>query len=175
MPANSVSLSDMSKTRVLSDNVSLAQVGVVNGDVMLASLSVASSNSSEASTSTTSVAKVEEDEVDQLLDKMDGWVKQQRDEKACFRHPPNGSCVHCMPVPPWRIAEIEPWKSEKIKHIPFTSWLRLRDTGRDKGMKLTEDVYTVKKADKNDPWPKVLFSKNEKFFFFFFFFFFNFA
>lgn len=155
VPLGSISLSDMARSKVVADGSTLAQLGVVNGDVMLATISGVAPAAAVADAP--GQVKVVEDEVDQLLDKVDGWVKQKRDEMACFRHPPSGSCVHCMPVPPWRIAEIEPWKSEKIKHIPFTSWLRLRDQGRDKGVKLTEEIYTIKKRDKNEPWPKVSF------------------
>jgi hypothetical protein len=158
VPASAVALSDVGRSKTLADGPTLGALGVANGDVMLALPSVAP----VAPVAPVAVAApvVEEDEVDRLLDKQDGWVKQKRDEKACFRHPPNGNCVHCMPVPPWRIAEIEPWKSEKIKHIPFTSWLRMREQGREKGVKLTEEVYTVKKADKNDPWPKVFHARD---------------
>jgi nuclear protein localization family protein 4 len=170
VPAEAVRLSDMAKKQFPADAETVGRLGLKNGDLMLATVSVevprAEAEKSGKSEPQMGLPKVVEDPVDQELDKMDGWVKQQFDPKTCFRHPPNGSCVHCMPVPPWQIAELEPWKSEKIKHIPFTSWLRHRENrGECRHTKapgiycqncrpLTEDSYTAKKCDRHEPWPK---------------------
>ncbi len=169
VPLGTVALSDMAKKQFPGDSDTVGRAGLKNGDMLLATLSVAAprQEKEEGATQQVGLPQVEEDEVDQELDKMDGWVKQNRDEKTCFRHPPNGSCVHCMPVPPWQILELEPWKSEKVKFIPFTSWLRHRDQGRGECRHtkapgifcqncrpLTEEIYSGRKCDRHEPWPK---------------------
>ncbi len=167
VPANTIALSrDMGKKQLLADADLVARLGLAQGDLLFASFSVAPVRE-VAVVEQVGLPDVKEDEVDRLLDAQDGWVKQKRDERTCFRHAVNGSCVHCMPVPPWAILTIEPWKSEGVKLIPFTSWLRHRDQGRGECRHtkqpgvfcqncrpLTEDVYTAKKCDRHEPWPK---------------------
>jgi nuclear protein localization family protein 4 len=72
-----------------------------------------------------------------------------------------------MPIPPWQILSLDPWKKDGVKLIPFTSWLRKRDQGRGECRHtkqpgifcqncrpLTEEFYTAKKCDRHEAWPK---------------------
>src|SRR5690606_43304 len=121
IPAEAVSLASERSPR-LAGEATVGRLGLCNGQMLLASLGVQPEREEKEAPARIGLPDVTEHPVDQQLAKMDGWIQQSRDEKTCFRHPPNGSCVHCMPLPPWAVAEVEPWKSQKLKHIPFTSW-----------------------------------------------------
>ena len=112
----------------LGDEESVGKLGLKNGEMLYAKGLVKAEGSEKEDKDKDVPPPVEEDEVDVLLDKEDGWIKQSH-SRYC-QHKPNGSCLHCISVAPWNIQEVEPWKTEKLKHIPFTSWLRQRDEGR---------------------------------------------
>ena len=165
IPATSINLG-VEATPELRDGDSVGAIGLRNGDMLLATTSVRPERE-EKEAEWIGLPDVTEHPVDQLLDKEDGWIQQSRDEKTCFRHPPNGSCVHCMPMPPWAVMQVEPWKSEKLKHMPFTGWLRKRDQGRGECrhnkvpgvfcqncQPLTEEFYAAKKCNRHEPWPR---------------------
>lgn len=99
----------------LSDAQVVGALGLEQGAMLHAVFSVAPARKAEAPVEHVGLPDVQEDEVDVLLDSRDGWIKQVRDERTCFRHAVNGSCVHCMPVPPWAILSIDPWKKDGVK------------------------------------------------------------
>jgi nuclear protein localization family protein 4 len=123
-----------------NDSASLKSFGVENGDLVYLSATQSPPKSS-SNVSNTNVANhtnsptseqgtkggetekgIEEDEIDKLLWKEDGWISRPRSPRC--QHPQRGSCMHCMPIAPWDIMNHDPWKSLGLKHLPFTSWFR---------------------------------------------------
>ncbi|XP_044016289.1 nuclear protein localization protein 4 homolog isoform X3 [Aphidius gifuensis] len=99
-----------------------------------------------------------EDEVDQLLWKMDGKIQRKRDEKLC-RHGANGCCVHCSPIEPFDEAYL---KEQNVKHLSFHSYLRKLTAGVDKGkfLQLEDISCRIKRGCKDHPpWPRGICSK----------------
>eukprot|EP01091_Cochliopodium_minus_P015046 TRINITY_DN5256_c0_g1_i1.p1 TRINITY_DN5256_c0_g1~~TRINITY_DN5256_c0_g1_i1.p1 ORF type:complete len:631 (+),score=209.69 TRINITY_DN5256_c0_g1_i1:44-1894(+) len=92
--------------------------------------------------------KFENHYVDEILSKEKAMIPRKRDERYCGRHGNNGACIECMPLPPWRFREVEPWKSNKgIAHIPFHSWLRMKteSAGTNKYF-IEEETYIIPKT-----------------------------
>lgn len=102
-------------------------------------------------------AQVKEDEVDKIIEKLDGRIPRKRDPKLC-RHDANGGCQHCSPLEPWDQKYLD---EKKIKHLSFHSYIRKLSSGPDKGKYLTledivnlpnyfnSDVHTFTKCDLN--------------------------
>lgn len=120
------------------------------------SSTVPSSSTSKALA--TAKSTVKEDEVDQVLSKMDGRIERKRDDKLC-RHNANSKCVHCSPLEPFDEAYL---KEHNIKHLSFHSYLRKMMSGVDRGKFLAlEDISCRIKIGCKDhpPWPKGICSK----------------
>ncbi|XP_014262151.1 nuclear protein localization protein 4 homolog isoform X2 [Cimex lectularius] len=101
---------------------------------------------------------VVEDEVDQMLWKMDGHIYRQRDPKLC-RHGTNACCVHCSSLEPY---DEEYLKEHNIKHMSFHSYLRKLTGGVDRGkfLALENTTCRIKPGCKeHQPWPKGICSK----------------
>ncbi|PRP83931.1 nuclear protein localization protein 4 [Planoprotostelium fungivorum] len=101
---------------------------------------------------------VVEDEVDVQLGKADGWLQQKYNPKYC-NHGPNGKCMQCMPIAPWAILEYEPFKSQGVKFIPFTAYVRKMQQNSAYANKSTARVispesYKQKECDRHPPWPE---------------------
>ncbi|KAF7280486.1 hypothetical protein GWI33_005827 [Rhynchophorus ferrugineus] len=143
----------------------------LNGSVLFATNTPAGEPVSEAGPSTSSgvgtssnkvlaVQKsfIKEDEVDQLLYKMDGRIERKKDDKLC-RHNFNSKCVHCSPLEPFDDSYL---KEHNIKHLSFHSYLRKMMSGVDRGKFLAlEDISCSIKTGCKDhpPWPRGICSK----------------
>ncbi|XP_030746958.1 nuclear protein localization protein 4 homolog [Sitophilus oryzae] len=106
----------------------------------------------------TAKSTVKEDEVDQILSKLEGRIERKRDDKLC-RHNSNSKCVHCSPLEPFDETYL---KDHNIKHISFHSYLRKMMSGVDRGKFLAlEDISCSIKTGCKDhpPWPKGICSK----------------
>uniref|UniRef100_A0A1B6CST9 Nuclear protein localization protein 4 homolog n=2 Tax=Clastoptera arizonana TaxID=38151 RepID=A0A1B6CST9_9HEMI len=113
---------------------------------------------SSTSSSTKQNTSVVEDEVDQILWKLDGKVKRNRDQKLC-RHGGNASCVHCSPLDCFDDAYL---KEQNIKHMSFHTYLRKLTAGVDRGKFVSlEDISCKIKPGclKHPPWPQGICSK----------------
>ncbi|XP_067620003.1 nuclear protein localization protein 4 homolog isoform X2 [Eurosta solidaginis] len=103
-------------------------------------------------------AAVTEDDVDQLLSKMDGLIERARDPKLC-RHNANGRCVHCSPLEPYDDTYL---KENKIKHLSFNSFIRKQKSGIDRGKYVAFDDINCRikpGCREHPPWPKGICSK----------------
>ncbi|XP_066137854.1 nuclear protein localization protein 4 homolog isoform X1 [Euwallacea fornicatus] len=103
-------------------------------------------------------SNIKEDEVDQILYKLDGRIERTRDDKLC-RHNANSKCVHCSSLEPFDDAYL---KEQNIKHLSFHSYLRKMMSGVDRGKFLAlEDISCSIKTGCKDhpPWPKGICSK----------------
>ncbi|RXG57272.1 Nuclear protein localization protein 4-like protein, partial [Armadillidium vulgare] len=99
-----------------------------------------------------------EDEVDQILSKMDGKVERKRNPMLC-RHLGNSRCIHCTPLDPWDETLL---KEPNIKHLSFHAYLRKLVSGVDKGkFSSLEDISCKIKPGCKDhpPWPQGICSK----------------
>ncbi|XP_050308450.1 nuclear protein localization protein 4 homolog [Anthonomus grandis grandis] len=106
----------------------------------------------------TAKSNIKEDEVDQMLSKLDGRIERKRDEKLC-RHNVNSKCVHCSSLEPFDEAYL---KEQNVKHLSFHSYLRKMMSGVDRGKFLAlEDISCSIKSGCKDhpPWPKGICSK----------------
>ncbi|KAL1497698.1 hypothetical protein ABEB36_008615 [Hypothenemus hampei] len=129
--------------------------------------STSNSFSWQSSTSTSNKARnvasfpksnIKEDEVDQILYKLDGRIERKRDDKLC-RHNANSKCVHCSSLEPFDDSYL---KEQNIKHLSFHSYLRKMMSGVDRGKFLAlEDISCGIKSGCKDhpPWPKGICSK----------------
>jgi len=63
--------------------------------------------------------EVEEDEIDKILAKEDGWV-QQNSEDTSIRT----KKIEDLGIAPWDIMKHEPWKSMELPHLAFHAWSR---------------------------------------------------
>lgn len=62
-----------------------------------------------------------------------------------------------MPLPPWRFREVDPFKEQGILHLPFHSWLRMKnDSAGSNKFLLEEESYAVKKQEGASVKPKTI-------------------
>eukprot|EP01117_Protostelium_nocturnum_P005837 TRINITY_DN2106_c0_g1_i2.p1 TRINITY_DN2106_c0_g1~~TRINITY_DN2106_c0_g1_i2.p1 ORF type:complete len:613 (+),score=247.84 TRINITY_DN2106_c0_g1_i2:245-1840(+) len=102
--------------------------------------------------------QLEEDEVDKILEKTDGWVERKKEDRYC-KHGPNGKCLFCMPIAPWSILEHDPWKSDGVKFLPFHSYIRKMqqatpNANKQESKPVFMPSYKVKECSKHAPWPE---------------------
>jgi len=64
--------------------------------------------------------EVQEDEIDKILAKEDGWVKQNLDVVSSSRT----KKIEDLGIAPWDIMKHEPWKSMELPHLAFHAWSR---------------------------------------------------
>lgn len=101
---------------------------------------------------------VDEDQVDLLLQKMDGTVKRKRDPKNCL-HGDNSSCIHCLPLEPYDASYL---KDLNVKHMSFNAYLRKLSSGLDGGKYANLDNISCRikpGCTGHPPWPKGVCSK----------------
>nr|CAG4636161.1 EOG090X05T8 [Eubosmina coregoni]SVE69787.1 EOG090X05T8 [Eubosmina coregoni] len=101
---------------------------------------------------------VEEDNVDLVLQKMDGLIKRKRDPKSCL-HGENSSCIHCLPIEPYDASYL---KDHNVKHMSFHAYLRKLSSGLDGGKyaSLENISCTIKPGcTGHPPWPRGVCSK----------------
>lgn len=99
-----------------------------------------------------------EDDVDVVLQKMDGRIERPRDEKYCH-HGANSKCIHCSSLEPYDAKYLQ---EQNIKHLSFHSYLRKLRGGVDKGkfVALENISCKIKSGCKSHPpWPKGICSK----------------
>lgn len=152
---------DPSGKEILQENQDLKSLHIKHGDMLF----LKSNGKEEEELGKTSISipqETEEDEIDGILSKQDGWIERERDPQVC-RHGRNARCTNCMPLAPWEITSIDPWKSEGVKFIPFHSYLRKLQA--DSGCKhldnqkclnckaIDQPSYRVKPCKKHPPWP----------------------
>lgn len=102
----------------------------------------------------TSNGNVIEDEIDNILSKLDGKIYRQKNDQLC-RHGPQGKCLHCVPLEPYDEEYLSTLKPP-IKFLSFHSYLRKLTGGVDKGkFAMLENVSCkIKPGCKEHlPWP----------------------
>jgi len=103
------------------------------------------------------------DEVDAILDGLDGMVKRERDPRLCHESCGTGtrSCLHCLPLSPFDPAVLSK-KDPPIKFLAFHSYIRQLQSGADHGrmLNLEEENCKINKDCKHCPgWPKSICTK----------------
>jgi nuclear protein localization family protein 4 len=63
--------------------------------------------------------EVQEDEIDKILAKEDGWVKQNLELDTS-----RTKKIEDLGIAPWDIMKHEPWKSMELPHLAFHAWSR---------------------------------------------------
>nr|CAG4636997.1 EOG090X05T8 [Ceriodaphnia reticulata]SVE72923.1 EOG090X05T8 [Ceriodaphnia reticulata] len=127
---------------------------------------VSASSSSSSFTSNSNIpgskipirSNVKEDQVDVLLQKMDGTVKRKRDPKNCL-HGDNSSCIHCLPLEPYDATYL---KDLNVKHMSFHAYLRKLSSGLDGGKYANLENISCRikpGCTGHPPWPKGVCSK----------------
>lgn len=99
-----------------------------------------------------------DDEVDLLLQKLDGRIERPMDDKYC-RHGVNSKCIHCSSLEPYDEKYLH---DQKIKHLSFHSYLRKLRGGVDKGKFVALENISCKikpGCTAHPPWPKGICSK----------------
>jgi len=104
--------------------------------------------------------EVVEDEIDTYLESQDGWIQRERDAKYC-KHGSNARCTFCMPIAPWSILDLEPWKTEGLKFIPFHAYLRKMQSNMGtmnapglRNRSIDVPNYKLKDCKKHPPYPQ---------------------
>eukprot|EP01114_Cavostelium_apophysatum_P021166 TRINITY_DN7301_c0_g1_i3.p1 TRINITY_DN7301_c0_g1~~TRINITY_DN7301_c0_g1_i3.p1 ORF type:complete len:608 (+),score=145.67 TRINITY_DN7301_c0_g1_i3:158-1981(+) len=143
-----------------NDSASLKSLQLRHGD-MLYLKSTGKEEQAEAPPPV--VETIKEDEIDRYLESQDGWIQRERDPLYC-KHGSNVRCTWCMPLPPWSILEIDPWKKDGLKFIPFHSYIRKIQANsgckHPEGQKclncksLDQPTYRVKPCTRHPPWPE---------------------
>nr|CAG4640847.1 EOG090X05T8 [Eulimnadia texana] len=103
-------------------------------------------------------SNVEEDEVDRILQKLDGKIQRKPDPRFC-RHGENSSCLNCLPLEPYDEAYL---KEQNVKHMSFHAYLRKLSSGLDRGKfaNLENISCRIKPGcTGHPPWPKAVCSK----------------
>ncbi|CAH1793939.1 unnamed protein product [Owenia fusiformis] len=101
-----------------------------------------------------------EDEIDVILDKMDGRIQREKNEQLCH-HGAQGKCLHCVPLEPYDEQYLNS-ADPPIKFLSFHSYIRKLCGGADKGkFAMLENISCKIKqgCTKHPPWPKGICSK----------------
>lgn len=143
----------------------IASCHIKHGDLLYLHLgnggynnSAGPSTSSTSFFSPTASTSVVEDAVDVLLQREDGRIQRQRDEKLC-RHGQNARCVHCSSLEPYDEKYLH---EQNIKHLSFHSHLRKLTGGVDRGKFVALENISCKikpGCKEHSPWPKGICSK----------------
>nr|SVE87366.1 EOG090X05T8 [Daphnia similis] len=132
--------------------------GKAKNEISNTSLSVSTPTPSMAGSKIPVRSTVDEDQVDLLLQKMDGTVKRKRDPKNCL-HGDNSSCIHCLPLEPYDASYL---KDLNVKHMSFNAYLRKLSSGLDGGKYANLDNISCRikpGCTGHPPWPKGVCSK----------------
>jgi nuclear protein localization family protein 4 len=125
-------------SRLEGDSKSLKDLGFKSNELLLLdnlsfSVKPASTNSLSKIQSKTTINKrgelveekiqeeveVQEDEIDKILAKEDGWVKQNLESDTS-----RTKKIEDLGIAPWDIMKHEPWKSMELPHLAFHAWSR---------------------------------------------------
>jgi hypothetical protein len=125
-------------SRLEGDSTSFKDLGFKNNELLLLdnlsfSVKPATSSISKVQSKTTinkrgelveekiqDEIEVQEDEIDKILAKEDGWVKQNLELDSSSR----SKKIEDLGIAPWDILKHEPWKSMELPHLAFHAWSR---------------------------------------------------
>lgn len=106
-------------------------------------------------------AHLQLDDVDKVLEGMDGLIHRKRDPHLC-NHGQQGNCLHCAPFEPYDEQYLKNVEPLPIKFLSFHSFLRKCTSGADKG-KFTnlENISCKIKPGciTHAPWPEAICTK----------------
>ncbi|GBC05311.1 hypothetical protein RclHR1_06170015 [Rhizophagus clarus] len=102
----------------------ISELGIKHGHLLYVAFKEPETDGSNTiqtdSKMSTSNLSVKQNPVDDLLEKQDGLIKRDKDQKFC-KHSANGMCDYCMPLEPYD----QGYLTEKgIKHMSFHAYLK---------------------------------------------------
>ncbi|ESN99334.1 hypothetical protein HELRODRAFT_185061 [Helobdella robusta] len=133
---------------------SISAFNIKHGDMLYLEILPDNDKQSNGTNNSQINGLVIEDEIDQMLWKLDGKIYRQKNEQLC-RHGAQGKCLHCVPLEPYDEEYLQTLVPP-IKFLSFHSYLRKLVGGVDKGKfaMLENASCKIKPGCKEHlPWP----------------------